>query len=204
MEGVTAAEPPPLGQAWPLGGRWAVLWAHASAPAVLWRPLSTPSAPSPSRHGGRWGPRSPHHKFQLLMPGPPRGPCPCTETAALTQGLPRKESLTSWRRWEVGWLAGLGGRFWELTRCRVPHDFAAALAVPGGGTRSPDKGDDFPPPQDEGPAGLRAELGRGAPGSQLPRCPACAAPAWWRRSAQGSELGSPPAPGARQACCRGQ
>ena len=49
----------------------------------------------------------------------------------------------------MGWLEGLGGcGCWELTRCRVPHDFAAALAIPDKGTRSPDKGNEFPPLQD--------------------------------------------------------
>lgn len=139
-----AVSPPAPGSCPPTSARpgpqRAVLWAHASTPAVLWRPLSAPSAPSPSRHRGRWGPRSPRHKFRLLTPGPSRGPCLCTETAALIQGLPQKESLTSWRGW---------GR-WVLRtdQMQAPPGLHSSPGIPQWGTGSPDKGNNCCPLQD--------------------------------------------------------
>ena len=166
-----------------------MLWAHASTPAVLWRPLSAPSASSPSRHRGRWGPRSPRHKFQLLTPGPSGGPCLCTETAALIQGLPQKESLTSWRGW---------GR-WVLRtdQMQAPPRLHSSPGHPTVGNQKPRQGEQL-----LSSPGLRTCLATGLGWGGVPQGPSCPAvqyvlpPRGGGHSAQGSELGLPCAPGA--------
>lgn len=146
----------------------AVLWAHASTPAVLWRPLSAPSAPSAPRHRRRWGPRSPRHKFRLLTPGLPWGPCLCTETAALIQRLPQEESLT-WRGGEVGWLAGFGGWVLETEQMQAPPP-RSSPGHPTGGNQKPRQGEQL-----RSSPGLRTCLATGLGWEQVLQGPSCPA-----------------------------